>query len=278
MMMKKDFKIYNYYTTCPNCSNFNTRINKALDLKYVLCYTCSLVFRPTDEELKKISTPLPIQISVHNNFKKFHEKEINYLENINKKNINTDFNADALNLEIRKKTLLKLSEFKNKNCVIISNNESLINNQDNKINIVSATSIKEIEKIIYTKVLKNGKIDLLIIENLQNLIISDLLIQTSTALSFDANILIYSPIINNIYNNYYNYIISSKYIHNLFTMFYSVARINYNLYFYEKLDNFYLLTAKAGVNTNKNFIEEIEGLIQEEIRNIIYSEPLFLVS
>lgn len=34
MNYKKDFKIYSYHAECPNCKNYNTRINKARKYQY----------------------------------------------------------------------------------------------------------------------------------------------------------------------------------------------------------------------------------------------------
>jgi len=275
--MNKNFQIYNYYTTCPNCSNFNTRINKALNLKYVLCYTCGLIFKPSSEEIKKILTPLDVQVGVHESLKNPHNKELDYLNKIKEKPIENNDYSILLN-EIRDHTLSILENSDSKNFAIISNNITEIKNNKNNITISPSTSAKEIEKSLYTKILKNGKIDNLIIENVQHINAYSIFSYMQNAMNIDANIYIYIPIINNIYNNYYKYITDSDYIHNTYTLSHSLSRINYSIVDLKRLNNFYVFKAKSGINTNKNISEELESIVNAEVRNILYSEPLFLVN
>jgi|LakMenEpi03Aug12_release.lakeMendotaPanAssembly.Ray.scaffolds.fasta_scaffold03611_6 hypothetical protein len=275
--MNKNFQIYNYYTTCPNCSNFNTRINKALDLKYVLCYTCGLIFKPSNEEIKKILTPLDVQVGVHESLKNSHNEELDYLNKIKEKPAeNNDYSI--LSNEIRNYTLSILESINSKNFAIISNNITEIKNDKNNITISPSTSAKEIEKNLYTKILKNGKIDNLIIENVQHVNIYAIFSYMQNAMNVDANIFTYIPIINNIYNNYYKYITDSDYIHNTYTLSHALSRINYSIVDFKRLNNFYVFKAKSGANINKNISEDLESIVNAEVRNILYSEPLFLVN
>jgi hypothetical protein len=98
------------------------------------------------------------------------------------------------------------------------------------------------------------------------------------AMNVDANIFTYIPIINNIYNNYYKYITDSDYIHNTYTLSHALSRINYSIVDFKRLNNFYVFKAKSGANINKNISEDLESIVNAEVRNILYSEPLFLVN
>jgi len=274
MIPKKDFKIYSYHAACPNCKNYNTRLNKALKSQYALCYTCSLVFKLTDEEIKNFTTPLDLKIGIHQDLDTFYPEEIEFINKIN--NINKIENNIYNNLhsEVRNHTVSLLNNL-NKNCLIISdhlNNENI----SEKINFISNGNIQNIEKEIYTNILKKGKIDLLIIENLQNITLSSLLDLIQHSMAKNGDIYVYIPNINNIYQLYYKYITDSKFIHNIYTACHTLNKFKYNIHNINDLDNHFVLHANLSSISSKDFNNYLQDIVNKQNKNIIYSEPIFL--
>jgi len=156
--MKKDIKLYDYHTTCPNCDGFNTRLNKALNMEYVMCYACSLIFKPSNDEIEKMRTPLPIEMAIHKDLENISNQEIDFLKKVHETNINLKIgDLDLLDEEIGYTFQPFLNKKKYNNIVIFSNFG--IERKIDNCTIIAETDHKNIEKILYTKILKNCKID-----------------------------------------------------------------------------------------------------------------------
>jgi hypothetical protein len=276
--MKKDINLYTYHTNCPNCNGFNTRLCKSLNLEYVLCYSCSLVFKPNEEELKKIKTPYPIEMAINKKYENLADQELNYIKDVYNTNIAAKSNnLEALYKEIRKATLQFLDENNFKNVVLFNNalkNESEIKN----CTIIDQTKIKNIEKIIYKDILKNGKIDAVFVENPCSIVLSELLSRIIGSITDNCIFVIYAPIVDNIYNNYQNFIKNNNYFYNTYTICREFGNIDYNIFNMNKLDNFYQFILKHGSNKDEQFNEKISKISRKEMRNVMYSEPLMVIS
>lgn len=274
--MKKDINIYNYHTVCPNCKGFNTRLSKAIDFR-ALCYSCSLFFKPSDIEIKKMSTPLPVQMAIHPSMQNLSEKQLDYIKNIHDVNIKAKNESTLiLQKEIRQATTNIINQYGPKNCLILSDFDEKIETEF-RTNLVNDTDTKLIEKNIYKNILKFGKIDCLIIENLSNIILSELLSAITPSIETSAKYIIYVPVFENIYNQYHNYIKNSNYVYNTYTICREFNNIYCNIFNFTKLNNFYQYEIKYGVNLTTDFNEKIKNISKKEMKNIIYSEPLFII-
>ena len=274
--MKRDIKLYNYHTDCPNCEGFNTRLNSPLNKEYAMCYSCSLIFKPTDSEIEKMNTPYPIDMAVHKDLASVSNQEMDYIKQVYEINIKSKSgDLNLLNKDIEEATNKILNKEQYNNIIIFSNftNERKIKNST----IIEETEIKNIEKILYTKVLKNGKIDCVIFENISNLILSKILASMRHALTANCIIVAYAPIVNDIYNNFISYIRNNKYFYNIYTIFREFNRFNFNIFELNKLNYFNQLILKIGSNTDIKFNELLETISKKDHRNIMYSEPLTII-
>lgn len=274
--MKRDIKLYNYHTDCPNCNGFNTRLNPALNLEYAICYSCSLIFKPNNSEIEKMRTPFPIEMAVHKDFENVSKQELDYIKEVYKVNSSLKSNnIDILNKEIENQTNIFLNKNEYQNIIIFSNFST-----DRKIKnctIISENNLKDIEKVLYTKVLKNGKIDCVVFENISNIILSEILNKIKDALAFNAIITIYSPIVDNIYNNFISFIKNNKYFYNIYTIFREFNKIYFNIFEYNRLNNFNQLVLKNGSNDDWHFNNKLNTISKQDHRNIMYSEPLTII-
>jgi hypothetical protein len=276
--MKKDINYYNYHATCPDCDGFNTRLSKPLDSKYALCYSCSLTFRLSDEEIKKIKMPYPIPMAVHKDYENLSQTELKYIDNVNSANALCKSNElNELYFEIRQSSASLIEKLDIKNGIIFS---KYINDNFKFKNItqISETEIRLIEKKIYQDVLKNGKIDTILLEDISNIELSKLLNFIKNALASNAIFISYVPIIDNIYNNFNNFITNNLYLYNTYTISRNFTKIDYNIFDFTKLQNFYQFIIKNGSNEDSNFNENLSKISKKEMRNIIYSEPLTIIS
>jgi len=274
--MKRDIKLYNYHTDCPNCEGFNTRLNSPLNMEYAICYSCSLIFKPEDSEIEKMRTPYPIDIAIHKDLANISNQQMDYIKKIYE--INTKAKSGDLNLlnkDIEAATDHILNGGQYNNIVIFSNFG--VERKIAKTTIITETEIKQIEKILYTKVLKNGKIDCIIFENVSNLILSKILGNIQQALTSDCLAVAYAPIVDDIYNNFISYIRGNKYFYNIYTIFREFNRINFNIFELKKLNYFNQLILKFGSNEDVSFNKLLETISQKDHRNIMYSEPLTII-
>jgi hypothetical protein len=217
-------------------------------------------------------------MAVHKDYENLSQIELKYIDNVN--SANALCKSDELNglyLEIRQSSASLIERLDIKNGIIFS---KYINNNFKFQNItqISETEIRLIEKNIYKDVLKNGKIDAVFLEDISNIELSKLLNFIKNALTSNAVFISYVPIIDNIYNNFNNFIIDNLYLYNTYTISRNFTKIDYNIFDFTKLQNFYQFIIKNGSNKNSEFNNELSKISKKEMRNIIYSEPLMIIS
>lgn len=275
--MKRDIQVYDYHTTCPNCKGFNTRLNKAVEF-YVLCYSCSLLFKPSHEEIEKMKTPLPIRMAIHPSMAGLPDESLTYVKKIYNENSNKqNGEVNELQIELRNASLTSIETHHPKNCLILSQMDNLPMLQY-QTTVCKETSVKLIEKFLYQNVLKLGKIDLLILEDVSKIVLLELLERVKDSVSQNGAYIIYSPIFDKVYHDHFNFFKKSDYIYNTYTISHSFEKLQYNIFSYNKLSNFYQYILKLGFNNDKNFNATLKGILNQEMKNIIYSEPLFITS